>query len=96
MQIDSNISGDNLSITIRNHITGISEVAQIKTLIDSHRNIRNIDLNIIDAYVIPSMLIGYLVKLIKKDKKSITINCSKKELKQLIKDLNLDTIITIR
>ncbi len=96
MQIQSTLLGDYLTIIIDGHITGIKEFSEIKAIIDSHTQAKAVELKINDAHVIPSMLIGYLVKIIKMDKKKVTIKCSKKELKSLITDLNLHTIINVR
>ncbi len=96
MKIITKQSGTTLFCTIEGHITGISEAMQIKTEISSNENISVIELNIPDAYVIPSMLIGYLVKTVAKDKKSISIKCGTRELKQLIIDLNLQSVVTLK
>ncbi len=96
MKTRAEYSGGTLSIIIDDHITGIIEVVQIKDIFKSYPEARIVELDIRDAYVIPSMLIGYLLKEINVDKKRIIIKCAKKELKNLITDLNLHTIIDVR
>lgn len=96
MQTKDVVSGEKLSIEIGGHITGLGEFTQLKSIINSHSQAKVIELNIKDAFVIPSVLIGYLVKLIHVDKKTIIMKCAKEELKTLITDLNLNTVITLR
>ena len=96
MEIHSTDKGSLLSITIDGHITGIAEVAQIKDLISSHKQISTVELILNDAFVIPSALIGYLLKLINADEVKVIIKAHRKELKELFSDLNLTSTIEVR
>lgn len=95
MQIQDKIAGNILVITIEGHITGISEVTNIKSVIQSNADFKIIELIIKDAYVIPSMLIGLLIKEVNQNKKTVKLKCLQKELKQLLSDLNLDSVLQV-
>lgn len=97
MQLEDKIIGNMLCVKINGHITGISEVSRLKDIISMNAdNVKIIELEIRDAYVIPSMLIGLLMKEAKKDQKQIRLLCVQKELKQLLSDLNLDTVFEVK
>jgi len=95
MQVVDKIAGNILFIKINGHITGIYEVSKIKAVIAENSDLKIIELDIKDAYVIPSMLIGFLIKEVNLENKKIRLKCSQKELKQLIVDLNLHTVFEI-
>jgi len=96
MEIHSSYSGMNLSLTLEGHITGISEVAKIKSLVNANQGFTTLDLIIKDAFVIPSALIGYLIKIINADNKRVTIKASHNELKVLLSELKLDKVFEVR
>lgn len=95
MKTNQNLINNNLSIIIEGHITGRLEVMQIKDIFDNNQNAKMIELVINDAYVIPSILIGILVREIEVNNRKVRLVCSQEELKTLIKDLNLDSMIEI-
>ena len=95
MRIKQHDMGNQLILDIDGHITGISEVNELK-IIFNNSNATTIELNINDAFVVPSAFIGILVRLVQKDKKSIKINTKHQELQILFKELSLDSIIDIR
>ena len=94
MKVEPQIQTGKLVVKILDHITGVKEVNDIKSVIDSYDNIHSIELNIVDAFVMPSALIGYLVKLNGKDQKNIYIKANK-DLKKLLIDLNLDQVFVL-
>ena len=96
MEIHSSFNGMNLTLTLKGHITGITEVTEIKNIVTSHQDFQLLELIITDAFVIPSALIGYLVKVTNVDQKKITIQASQNELKTLLSELNLDKMFTVR
>ena len=71
MKIRTNIHSSLISLEIEGHVTGIIEVEEIKSIISSYNNISEIEFVFKDASVIPSSLIGYLVKLAQRDNKRI-------------------------
>ena len=91
-----NSNNSTLVITIEGHITGVTEVMEIKNILMANPHVNVVELVIKDALVIPSALIGTLSKLANKDKKKVTIAAAKDELKSLFNDLNLDQIFLIR
>ncbi len=95
MQITHTKIGNLLTIDITEHITGIQEVSAIRTVIQENNGFDTIKLNIVDAFVIPSALIGYLMKLTNIDKKNISIIAHQKELNQLLIDLELDQLFRL-
>jgi hypothetical protein len=48
-----------------------------------------------DAFVIPSALIGLLLKLVQANHKTVTIK-AKDELMELLKELNLQTVFNLK
>ena len=96
MKTHSSFNGMALSIKIEGHITGMSEVMEIKNIVSQSQGTNAVELVIEDAFVIPSALIGYLVKLVNFDKKKVIIKAKQQELKNLIIDLNLDQIFDMR
>ena len=96
MKSEMHLNSTNLSIIIEGHITGIDEVMQIKEIINSNAGVNTIELVIKDAFVIPSALLGFLVKLANRDGKSIIISEAKSELKNLLDDLDLNQTFLIR
>jgi len=96
MKIDTKIAGSIVSLKIEGQITGIMEVQSIKSNIENNlENANEVKLILKDAYVMPSSLIGYLVKLVRGDEKTVVIE-AKTELKNLLSDLDLKHVFTIR
>ena len=95
MKIDTKTLGATLAITIEGQITGISEVQEIKNVIEYYTDTVSIELVLKDAYVIPSSLIGYLVKLVNVNQKKVIIN-AQDELKELLRDLSLEKTFIIK
>jgi len=96
MELQTRLSASSMTLTVEGHITGISEVMAIKNAISSHMHLETFELDIKDAFVIPSALIGFLVKIVNRDNKKVIINASKSELKDLLKDLGLEQTFLIR
>ena len=90
MKISHKLVGRLLTLSINGYITGLQEVSTVKTLIKENSECDSIKLDIIDGFVIPSALIGYLMKLINVDNKSISIIAHQEELQELFVDLQLD------
>jgi len=95
MKITHTMIGNLLTIHINEHITGMQEVGVIKTIVKANDGFDTIKLDIVDAFVIPSALIGYLMKLTNIDKKNISIIAHQKELNQLLIDLQLDQLFRL-
>lgn len=96
MQTTHKLLGDLLSIKIDGHITGITEVTKLKDIFNSNASAKIIEMQVIDAYVIPSMLIGLFLKEVNVNNRKLRLICSQKELKTLINDLNLNSVIEVR
>jgi hypothetical protein len=94
MQVKSSQSGNKFVLKISGHITTIGDVGEIKN------HLINIDANEVefiigDAFVIPSALIGLLLKLVQANHKTVTIK-AKDELMELLKELNLQTVFNLK
>ncbi len=96
MNLSTQYRGDRLAITVEGHITSIKEVSQINDILSATNDYQAFELNILDAFVMPSALIGQLVTLTNKYNKSITIIPQHNELKELLEDLNLHEVFDIR
>ena len=96
MEIHSSYSGMNLSLTLEGHITGVTEVMKIKSLVSANQGFTTLDLIIKDAFVIPSALIGYLMKVVNADNKRVVIQAHQRDLKVLLAELKLDKVFEVR
>ena len=95
MEITHNIISGMLTLRISGHITGVQEVNEIKSIVEANKSADTIKLDILDAFVIPSALIGYLMKLVNVDEKIISIAAYQEELYQLLSDLQLEKIFQL-
>ena len=96
MKVRTSTHSSLISLEIEGHVTGIVEVEEIKSIIASYNNITEIEFIFKDAFVIPSSLIGHLVKLAQRDNKRIIIKSSNADLVKLLTDLNLDQMFYIK
>jgi len=84
ISINSNI------VTIEGNMKSISDFQVIKQGIDSViLNNKSLVLNIVDSLSITSSIIGYLNKLVLKDKIDLRMNIGDQQLLHLLDDLNL-------
>ncbi len=88
--------GSTLQIEIQGHVTGVAEVLVLKDILDANADVSRIEFIINDAYVIPSMLIGILLKEVHSAKKKVMIRTTQERLKTLINELSLNTFIEVR
>lgn len=91
------ISTSNNNVTITGNIKTMTDFQIIKSSIDAIASKNTeIIINIKDSISITSSVIGYFNKLALKDHKKITINAGNDQLIALIKDLNLDSMLTTK
>ncbi len=84
------ISSTQNQITITGNIKTVSDYQEIKTRIDSVINQhKSISLDIIDSISITSSVIGYLTKIVMKDKIALNTKVGNSQLLELLDDLNL-------
>ncbi len=84
------ISSTQNQITITGNIKTVSDYQEIKTRIDSVINQhKSISLDIIDSISITSSVIGYLTKIVMKDKIALSTKVGNSQLLELLDDLNL-------
>jgi len=95
MQTNVTLHNTTLQILIDGHVSGISEVMELQNIMKQHTEVNFIELIFPDAFVIPSALIGYLLRVIKVDKKTVQIKAQRQELRDLINDLNLSSVLNI-
>ena len=95
MKIDTSLHGSLLTLTIHGHITGTTEVEEIKAVLSAHKSLDKIELNLLDAFVMPSALIGHLVKLSQRDNKDISIKANNDTLVDLLNNLGLNQMFKI-
>ncbi len=77
-------------VTIEGNIKSIGDLQKIKFCLDNITNQnKSITLEIINSISITSSVIGYLTKLIYKDKIDITMNVKDERLYYLLDELNL-------
>ena len=88
--------GQKLLLKITGHITGAVEAGEIRSILKSHENSEAIEFHIKDALVIPSSLIGLLIKKSLVEGKKITVKVWNKELEDLFYELNLLDYIEVK
>ncbi len=93
MKIEHSQVGNKVIIKIYEHVTSIADVHNIKTHIHDG-TFDEIEIVLYDAFVIPSALIGLLLKIVKGDKKIVNIKATN-ELIELLKELNLQNIFKL-
>jgi len=93
MNIKASHGGNRLILKIYEHITTINDVNEIKKHMLSE-SFDELELVISDAFVIPSALIGLLLRTVQADKKRVSIK-AKDELLELLKELNLQSVFKL-
>ena len=93
MNIKSSHGGSKLVLRIYEHITTINDVNEIRSHMMSS-SFDELELVINDAFVMPSALIGLLLKEVQADKKRVYIQ-AKDELIELLKELNLQSVFKL-
>jgi len=92
--LDIKVEGNN--IIVNGLVRGNAEVDEIKSvatnLINSHKSIIIL---LESSYVIPSSLIGYLLKIIHDNKINVSIRVKQKELYELLDRLNLVSALRV-
>lgn len=87
------ISVSNNTLTILGNIKSVADYQTIKSTVDRLANSNdNINIHIPESISITSSIIGYLNKLILKDKKNLTMSIGNDQLMELLEDLNLKTL----
>jgi hypothetical protein len=85
-----NISTSGKTVIITGNIKSIQDYQEIKSTIDNlSEKQQNITINLVDSISIISSVIGYLNKLVLKDKINIQIKVGNPQLLELFDDLNL-------
>jgi hypothetical protein len=75
----------------------MQDYQQIKESLDTlSKTQKSIIINMLDSISITSSVIGYLNKLVLKDKINLSINVSSSTLKELFDDLNLTSLFHVR
>jgi predicted nucleotidyltransferase len=88
MKINSPIRG---KVEIEGNIRGLSDIDQIKTVIDNMRLEAqdSLALEVKDSFSMPSALIGYLLKLVEQNGVNLNVTVGNEILAELLEDLNL-------
>ena len=95
MQINSPVRG---KIEIEGNIRGLSDIEQIKAVIDGMQLEHNdsLVLAIKDSFSMPSALIGYLLKLVEQKGVNINVTVGNGILEELLYDLNLKQAFNLK
>ncbi len=84
-------------ITIHDNIKSISDYQDIKSTFDKViKEYKTINVHIIDSVSITSSVIGYLNKLVLKDKIVIQMSLGNDQLFELFEDLNLSPLFNVQ
>ncbi len=77
-------------VTITGNIKSVNDFQEIKKTFDNlKKQNASITINLVDSISMTSSVIGYLNKLVLKDKISIQLKVGNKQLLELFEDLNL-------
>lgn len=88
------VEGDN--VFIEGLVRGNSEVAEIKSVISNLISSNKVvTIQFENSYVIPSSLIGFLLKVIHDDKINLNVKVKQKELYELLDRLNLVSALKV-
>lgn len=91
------ISNAGSVVTIEGNIKNISDFQKIKTCLDNiAQNSASIKIKIVDSISITSSVIGYLTKLIHKDKINISIDIGDLKLYELLDELGLILLFDVK
>jgi hypothetical protein len=96
MELKNNSIAGKVVLDISGYVTGMADVAEINSAIASDSAAGEINFIFHDAVVIPSALIGTLLKLVQKDGKKVVIEAKQNGLKDLLGRLKLTTLIDVR
>ena len=78
------------TMSIAGNIKSISDFQEIKNSLESMKSSNaHINLEILDSISVTSSVIGYLNKLVLKDKINLSVKVGNKQLMELFEDLNL-------
>lgn len=80
---------DNNVLAVTGNIISNEDFANVKQALESMKSHGHITMNLHDALVISSSLIGYLTKLINQDGVTIHINAGTDTLYELLEDIHL-------
>ena len=91
------ISTSSNIVTITGNIKSVNDFQQIKETLDSvTRQNKSVTINIVDSLSITSSVIGYLNKLILKDKIDVNMKIANAQLIDLLDELNLTSLFKVR
>jgi hypothetical protein len=91
------LSTSSNTLVITGNIKSINDFQDIKSTLDIMKmNFPSITIEMKDSISITSSVIGYLNKLVLKDKIKITIKVSNKQLLELFRDLHLIETFNVR
>jgi hypothetical protein len=84
----------NLSFEISGNIKSLDDLSKIKSAIEADRPKSGDSLKIVlkDSISMPSAVIGYFLKLVKKEGVNIRMSINDKRLEQLLSELNLKSV----
>ena len=78
------------TMTITGNIKSIHDFQEIKNSLESMKSLNaRINIEITDSISVTSSVIGYLNKLVLKDKTKLSVKVGNKQLMELFEDLNL-------
>lgn len=85
------------SVVIEGNIKTIGDFQAIKHILDEMiLDVSTINIILLDSISITSSVIGYLTKLVHKDKVNISLSIENKELVSLMDDLGLSELLHVR
>ena len=99
MNLETNVYGEYINITITGTIKTITNTQAIKeALKTTHEQYPEAIINLIikDSFIITSAVIGFLIKSIKMDKMNVYVLVHSEELYSMLDDMNLIELMNVK
>lgn len=95
MKISVESASNRRVVKIEGLVRGTEEVSRIKSEFSNFSENEVVELHFIDSYIIPSSLIGFLLKVIHEDRIKLKVIIEKQELYELLRRLNLTQSLNV-
>ncbi len=99
VQIESSQNGNSYKVVVKNVIKTIEDSVIFKKHITDillKEPNANIDIHIVDSYIITSSIIGTLLKMVQKDNAKLTLHVYNADLYELLDKLNLISLLNVK
>jgi hypothetical protein len=99
MEVSINRGSESLEVEVRGGIDSFQEISELKNRLHTHARIHPeipMEIYFLDAYVIPSSVIGTILELIEIEKIEVRVKVAKEELYETLQKLMLQEILHLQ